>query len=461
MRSWPHAVAAAVASLTLACGEDAAVISIGGDLSIPAELDGMCLSIADGNDSGGEFARFYRLGDTIAALPQTLTVEPGSADRGVARVRGYLGGVEVARDRRGFDFGGITDVDLDLDRCPGGDRGSPEVAGSAALPDGARVAVSLGRGGPMVLVVGASAAAAYRADDGLEGLTVALPVAPASAPVVLLAFDADADCDDDLLVVLPDAPPVLWRRDGRDFAESDGLGGAGLAVERAAAAADVDGDGDLDLAIGRGAVLRLLRNDGTGRFQADGAAIPGGAVTDVTALAFGDIDGDGNVDLVVGQGDESGAPARVLLNDASGSGNFERQDAALPELPLRTRALAIADVNRDGAVDLVVGAVAASVRLYINRGDGRLEDRSFVTLPNMDIVDAQAVSAADWDADCLPDIAVAATGGLRSWRGSDTGEFVDEAMPAGGDQLVLSDVDDDGDRDLIVAGAGEVVWVRR
>lgn len=463
MRCWPSLAVAATVSLTAACGDNAAVIEVDGDLQIPADVDGLCLAVDDRAAGGGRFASYYTLGDDIASLPQTLTVEPGAADAATASARGYRWGLEVARDRRSFDFGGVIDVELELVRCPGGDRGVPEVAGSATLPEGARFAVSFGRGGSSVVVVGAGATASYRAGDGLAAATAALPAPLPTAPRALVALDADADCDDDLLVVPADAPPVLWRRDGGDFAEvADAFDGAGLGLQAVAASADVDGDGDADLIVGGGAALRLLRNDGTGRFQVDPAAIPGDAVTDVTALAAGDIDGDGNVDLVAGQGGATAAPSRVLLNDPSGTGSFVAQPAALPELPLRVRSLAIADVNGDSAADLVVGAVAEPVRLYVNRGDGRLEDRSFVTLPDGAAVDATAVAARDWDGDCLPDIAVATGTAPLSWRGSDTGAFVAETVGgASGDQLVLADIDGDGDADLLIADDTVLTWMRR
>lgn len=441
------------------------MVTVRGDLAIPAELDGVCLAISDRNPGGGEFARFYT---EIDSLPQTLTVEPGSAASAEARARGYLGGVEVARARRTFDFGGGVEVGLDLVRCPGADRGAPEIAGQIAAEVGTRVGVSYGRGGSMVVAVNVDSAAVYRA--GGSGLALAdevvMPVAPALAtPRAVVPFDADGDCDDDVLLLYADAAPVLWRRDGADaFAVAEtAFEGAGLQAEVAAAAADVDGDGDLDLVFGRGGALRLLRNDGAGRFQPDGAAIQAGAATDVTALAMGDVDGDGHVDLVVGQGDLAAAPNRVLLNDAAGTGSFEVAAAGLPELPLQTRALALADANGDGFLDLLVGAVGTHVRLYVNRGDGRLEDRSFVTLPGLDPIDATSVAAGDWDGDCLRDLVIAGSGGLQSWRGSDTGVFVDEPFAlAEGDAVQLADVDDDGDRDLLVAGgAGGLTWVRR
>jgi len=51
-----------------------------------------------------------------------------------------------------------------------------------------------------------------------------------------------------------------------------------------------------------------------------------------------------------------------------------------------------------------------------------------------------------------------------SWSGGDGGVFTDDPLVGGaaGDQVLLVDVDDDGDRDLIVAGGtAGVLWVER
>ncbi len=450
--------------LAAACG-DATLVRVGGDLQVPAELDGLCLAVSDDDPAGGEFASFYVLGGDLDGLPQSLAVNPGSAKSAEARVRGYLGGVEVARDRGTTDFGG-GELDLQLARCPGGNSGAAQVVGTATAPADAALAASYGRGGTVLLAVGAGQTAVLRAAGGqLTDAGVTLPEAPALAPAGLLAFDADGDCDDDVVVILADAPPVLWRRDGAATfaAAADAFPATGLDIARAAAAADIDGDGDLDMALG-GSSLLILRNDGTGRFQLDAAASPAGAVTDVTALTFGDVDGDGHVDLVVGQGDTDPAPARVLLNDTAGAGFFELALAALPEVPLRTRAVGLSDVNGDGARDLVVGALGTNLRLYVNRGDGRLEDRSFVSLPDIDARDVTSLAVADWTGDCLVDlVAGVASGTPVTWRGADgnmlVGDSIDQDLA--GDRVLLVDIDDDGDRDLIVGDAGGITWVRR
>ncbi len=460
--------------LAVACGDTAVVLTVDGDLSIPEEADSFCLAVADENPVGGEFNRYYTLGSDadVTEFPQTLTVEPGSAEHGYASVRAYLAGIEVARDRARLDFsdGEVSEASLTLSACAPGHAGTPELVDVYDAPVGARAAASFGRGGTLLAVMAGDFSLLLGAAPGSNGFTVgpeSLPIL-SSAPAGLVAFDADGDCDDDLLVLPADAPPMLLARapDG-SFAEVDGaLGGSGLGPSRAAAAADVDGDTDVDLVIGGGTTLVLLRNDGSGRFQPDPAAIAPGVASDVTDLALRDLDGDWHPDLLVGQGDVDPAPDRVLFNDSSGGGFFESAPGALPEVPLRTRAVTAGDVTGDGYADLLVGALASPIHLYVNRGDGRLEDRSFVHLPSDDSYDATSIAVADWDGDCLLDIAVAVADGSSSplaWRGSATGVLLDEqaALP-NGEQVLLIDLDDSGERDLVVVGGEDgVVWGRR
>ncbi len=456
MRCFPAAVGITASLIAAACGDTAVVVTVAGDLASADQLDTICLSVHDDDAAGGEFGQVYVLEDLADADELTLTVEPGRASGGVASVRGYRGGVEIARDQREFEFsGGVDDLTLRLDLCRDGGGGAAQVAGSAPSAPAARAAVSFGRGGTVVVVVAPGFAAVYAASGGaLAAVDEVLPPVP-GAVADAIAFDADGDCDDDVLIV-SNAGLVLWRRDGTVFTEVDGAFDADGGI--AAAVADIDGDGDLDVIAGGGGVLIAHRNNGTGQFQR--ATITG--VTDVTALGFGDINADGNVDLVVGQGDAVGGFTRVFFNDAAGSGAFALAPAALPELPLRVRDLALADANGDGFDDVFLAIEGGGVRVYVNRGDGRLEDRSFVLLPAQP-GDAGSVAAADWNGDCLVDVVLGfPTADAIAWSGTDGGALGEDTLPAAaGDRVTLADIDDDGDYDLLLVGDEEVTWVDR
>lgn len=417
---------------------------------MPDELDAICLAVADTNPSGGHFGRSYRLEGELASLPQSLAVEAGGASSADAWVRGYLGGAEVAFDRAGVDFSG--DLTLRVDRCTSGPDGPVVEVATRNVPVQPAMAVVIGRGGVRVAAAHPEGGLVV---DGEGGELAPGGLLPSAGAIGLVAIDADGDCDDELVAWSADRA-TLFTSDAADYADAGEV--AAFAI-RAGAAADVDRDGDQDLVLGGGGELRLYRSDGTGGFSHDAAAIPGGIVTDVTTLALGDLDGDGNPDLIAGQGDVAGAPPRVFLADPSGGGTFAMSPAVLPEVDLRIRGLALADADGDADLDLAVALAAAPVRLYINRG-GRLEDQSFIRLPQP-APEAAAVVAGDWNGDCFPDLVLAAPAATRLFAGAEDGMFVDDGAVDGADAAVLADIDDDGDRDLVLGHAGGMTWLRR
>lgn len=441
----------AVVAAALCAGCSGAItLEITGDRPVPQGLDAICVGVADASLSGGHFGRAYRLEGKLAQLPQTLRIEAGSADSAYAWVRGDRGGVTEVRAGSTIDF--RDDVTLSLDRCARGQASAPSVRGGAAGPADARLAVSHGAGGTVVLAIGATGTAIDAHDGALVELET--PAPRAGKVVALVAADLDGDCDDDVVIATSGAAPALWRRDGLTFTEVGSLGTTTIA---AVAAADVDRDGDLDLVTGGGGTLTLWRNDGGGTFATDAAALAAnGRVTAVSALALGDLDGDGNPELVVGQ---AGGKLVAWLGEPGGTGSFLPADAAVPPVPLDVVRLVLADADGDFDPDLAVAVKGAAMRLYIDR-DGRLEDQSFVRLPQPAPL-ARAIAIGGWDDGCEPDAIIASAAGGPSLRGTPTLTFASEGAAPPGSDVVLADIDDDGDLDALIAGPQGVTWLAR
>ncbi len=443
-------VVAAVGLLALVSAvgcNDAVTLEIAGDRPVPTAIDSICVAVADASLTGGQFGRNYRLEGKLASLPQTLRVEAGGADTAWAWVRGDRGGVPSAGAAVAIDF--TRDVALTLNRCVTGPGDGPAEIGDATGPASARLAASQGPGGTLVIAAGATV-------DVLDARSGALVATTAPAPragtvTALVAVDIDSDCDDDILIATDGAAPALWRRDGVTFTEVGSLTGGPIA---AAAVADVDHDGDLDLVVGGGAQLALWLNDGGGNFaRKDGAIVTPGRVTAVSALALGDLDGDGNAELVVGQ---SPGPLRAWLG---GTGNFSVADAAIPAVPLDVTRLVLADADGDFDPDLAVSLRSGPMRLYVDR-EGRLEDQSFVRLPQPAPV-ASAVAIGGWDDGCEPDAVIASTAGAPALRGTANGVLAAENDTPPATDVVMADIDDDGDLDALLAGANGVMWLAR
>lgn len=191
---------------------------------------------------------------------------------------------------------------------------------------------------------------------------------------------ADLDGDGDLDIVLgQEGGHALWLNDGAGrFADaSDRLPDPGNVEARKVTPADVDGDGDLDLYFshvgwqGRAPQDHLLINDGSGRFADETARrIPSETGTTLVAR-FADLDGDGDLDLVRGEH----GPLTVWAND--GAGVFtDVSDAVLPNRAEGTNiAVALADFDGDGRIDIYVGQLKAG------NPDESLRDRLLLNRP--------------------------------------------------------------------------------
>jgi hypothetical protein len=189
------------------------------------------------------------------------------------------------------------------------------------------------------------------------------------------------------------------------FGNGDGTFGAPQSYPQAALGsvllADLDGDGRLDVAVpstdaGGAAQISVLLNQGDGTF---GAALDypasfgnsNGYHTGVGAIAAADLNGDGALDLVT-------AGVNVLLNQ--GHGTFAPSvDYPLGQYPVE---VAVADVNGDGKPDVIAADLVLGANVLLNHGDGSFAaSTAFGANANVD-----GLAVADFNADGRPDVAM-------------------------------------------------------
>jgi hypothetical protein len=163
-------------------------------------------------------------------------------------------------------------------------------------------------------------------------------------------------------------------------------------------AADLDGDGALDLFVPHrdGGQSIILWNDGKGHFPTSTKVGP--VLTWIRMGAAGDFDGDGRLDMAYI--DEQKQTTYVIYNRG------KRQFGEPEKLPGPTRppyALAVADLNRDGRPDIVVGNVEMPGSVYFNTGPHTFHEVRW----NDGKGTVYGLAFADFNGDGWPDIVAA------------------------------------------------------
>ena len=205
-------------------------------------------------------------------------------------------------------------------------------------------------------------APAIFATDGRQIQRLDRTAAPLSLPADAGAVTAIAalDWNHDFLVDLVVAGPAGVRLflQGPDAAFTDdtarAAAGGGTPVDVTGIwPADVEMDGDLDIVLGRrGQPPSVLRNNGDGTWR-EIQPLPG--AHGVTAFVWGDLDGDGDPDAAALDGT---GELHVLANRQAGL--FER--IAGPPTAAGLAGVALGDVNGDGVLDLVTLDTAGVIR---------------------------------------------------------------------------------------------------
>jgi hypothetical protein len=241
----------------------------------------------------------------------------------------------------------------------------------------------------------------------------------------VVAFDADADGLPDLLFG-GDKVSTLFMNRGRGVFVDESLTRLPdtYAGVQDAAAGDIDGDRDLDLVFGAEDRNQIWLNDGKGVFAlAPAAAYPRPAQPEETRdVELIDLDRDGDLDLVLANvvlwNPRAAGGLRVLLND--GKGRFTDASAAwVPAGMTATLAIEPVDLDRDGRIDLVLTTQPTRLAgpgfhgrivVLMNRAD-RLEPAPGLTPPDLAGTVGFDATAGDFDGDGRADLFISGRAG--------------------------------------------------
>lgn len=247
-------------------------------------------------------------------------------------------------------------------------------------------------------------------------------------------------------------PPVSYSVGGTPTALASGL---------------IDKNQSPDLVVSSrdaGLVTVLLNgNSGRGDFPSGFTSTLSAGVRP-SAVALGDVNSDGNMDvLAVSAGDRQLSIFNQVQPETVPASFLPAEQVFVNLLP---SALALADVNGDGALDAAVAnQLSSDVSLLLNDGHG-----GFVKTARRDYAvprEPLAVVLADLNRDGLPELIVrsAATATLTVLKNSGGGypanQRVDSALAAAPLAMVVGDIDGEGSPDAVVALADasfHVLW---
>ena len=225
-------------------------------------------------------------------------------------------------------------------------------------------AISLGRAGPPVAAVA----------NGHEvrlasGATFPFPGGPSATPpqpdgIVPVDFNYDFKTD----LVLAGAGGVRFMRQDKPDAFTDVTAKTKLAKSVTSAsytgawAVDIEADGDLDIVLGVNSGLpAVLRNNGDDTFL---PIHPFAGISGLRGFAWADLDGDGNPDAAIIDG---AGKLHVFMNERQG----QFRERALPGDFSSVKAVAVADANNDGILDLLALRSDGTIVRISDKNDGQ------------------------------------------------------------------------------------------
>ncbi len=283
--------------------------------------------------------------------------------------------------------------------------------------------------------------------------------------------DIDGDLDLDLVITGRNSGSShisrLYINDSSANFTWDTTAGLAGASNSSVAFADVDGDNDLDLMIsGQNSgspltfISNLYFNNGSGVFT----LVPGTPFTSVQncAIGFSDVDGNATPDLVI-TGNSGGDNYVAELYNSDSLGNYSGPNNLFGN-GVRYSTVTFVDVDADQDEDVILTGLeyqdpnsVHSTRLFINDGSGGFSLASGIPFPN---VAFGSVAHADVDGDQDEDIFISG-GSSGSGKASElflndgSGLFsasINSFTGVDKSSVAFSDVDLDGDPDLIITG---------
>ena len=208
------------------------------------------------------------------------------------------------------------------------------------------------------------------------------------------------------------------------------------------AIADLNGDGAPDLISAGGSAVRVVLNDGTGRFAPEMVLSLPASSFSLSDLLAADVNGDGRPDLITG--DYERGQIIVFLNNGDGSFRTPGLTASLPGGWAQIEAV---DLNGDRAADLVASYPYTGFVVAVSNRDGSfVAPRTFALKEH-----PEAFQVADINGDGVPEIVFMGYGvyAINNPLAADPRPV--QVADRHGSAIKLLDVNGDGFPDLLMS----------
>ncbi len=300
-----------------------------------------------------------------------------------------------------------------------------------------------------------------------------LSTVPSGRPREVFATDVDGDGDTDVLAAFDDDETIRWWENdgGSPPAFTERTITSTVENAKSVFAADVDGDGDTDVLSGSDF------DDPVRWYENDGASPPTFTERSITAdgeansVHAADLDGDGDTDVVAAQTDSFNFRQVLWYQNDGGSPPTFSMHVVVTDVTSESESVFATDVDGDGDTDVVSGS-REKLAWYENDGGSTpvFTERIISSAAVEPFPEFRSVFATDVDGDGDTDVLSASAGPPSgedkvAWFESDGGSppaFTERVIsrPDAPFSVFATDVDGDGDTDVLsaAAGDGEIAW---